>query len=81
VGVMDLGEGGKGGYLLDNEEENKNRITDLNVTETTPRAVSYWLNLRRVLHSNLQVLPYSPDPRPTHLHINNNLTYSILSCS
>jgi len=58
VGVMDLGRGGWGGYLLDNEEENKKKITDLNVAETTPRAVSYWLNPQRVLHNTLLVLPY-----------------------
>ena len=76
-----FGEEGEGGYLLDNEEENKKKITDLNVAETTPRAVSYWLNPQRVLHNNLQVLPYWPNPRPTHLHMNNNLTFSAVSFS
>lgn len=61
MGVMDLGRGwggvGWGRYLLDNEEENKKKITDLNVAETTPRALSYWLNPQRVLHNTLQVLP------------------------
>lgn len=59
-----FGEGGMewGGYLLDNEEENKKKITDLNVAVTTPRAVSYWLNPQRVLHNTLRVLPLTGPP-------------------
>jgi hypothetical protein len=64
VGVMDGGVGVGCGlqYLLDNEEEEKKKkkkkkITDLNVTQTTPYAVSYWSNVDMVLHNNLVAHP------------------------